>query len=170
MSAAVVSFFVVLLVTIALAIEAARRPGRLPQAAFRIALLQGKQMVPRMLIGIVAASFLAEILPKDVVAAWAGAESGWHGILLATVLGALAPTGPMVLFPVAVALMEVGVGLPQIVAFLTSWGMLAVHRTLVWELPVMGIRFAAIQLAVSLPLVPACAFLSGWLADLIGRT
>ncbi|MSP51425.1 MAG: hypothetical protein EXQ91_03405 [Alphaproteobacteria bacterium] len=137
----------------------------MPSAAFRDALEQGKSMVPRMLVGILAASFLAEILPKETIGAWAGVESGWRGILLASLIGALAPTGPMVLFPVMIALMEAGVGLPQTVAFLTSWGMLAVHRVLVWELPMMGINFVIVRLAASVALVPLSGFLAGWIAD-----
>ena len=125
-------------------------------------------MGPRVLLGILAASFLAELLPKDLVAELAGADSGWQGILLATAIGAVVPTGPMVLFPVAVALLEVGVGVPQIISFVTSWGLLAVHRLIVWEVPLMGLNFVIVRLAASAVFVPLSGFAAGWLMLLFG--
>ncbi len=161
--ALLISLAVVTVVTAILGAIAWHRPGRLDVQGFRLATLQLRTMGPRVLLGILAASFIAELLPKDVVAELAGPDSGWQGILLATAIGAAVPTGPMVLFPVAVALLEVGVGVPQIVAFVTSWGLLAVHRLIVWEIPLMGVNFVVVRLAASVLFVPLSGFGAGWL-------
>ena len=161
--ALLVSLVAVTLVTVLLGAFARCRPGRLDIQGFKLATLQLRMMGPRVLLGILAASFIAELLPKDIVGELAGSDSGWRGILLATAIGAAMPTGPMVLFPVAVALLEVGVGVPQIVALVTSWGLLAVHRLIVWELPLMGVNFVVARLAASAPFVPLSGFCAGWL-------
>ena len=163
-----ISMAVVTVVTLVLAMVAWRRPGRHHVQGMKLAGQQIRMMGPRVLLGILAASFVAELLPKDMVAELAGADSGWRGILLATAIGAAVPTGPMVLFPVAVALLEVGVGVPQIVAFVTSWGLLAIHRVIVWEIPLMGVNFVAIRLAASFAFVPLSGFAAGWLMLLFG--
>ena len=161
--ALLISMATVSVVTLILGVIAWRRPGRHHIQAFKLAAVQFRMMGPRLLLGILAASFIAELLPKDVVAEIAGADSGWKGILLASAIGAALPTGPMVLFPVAVALLEVGVGVPQIVAFVTSWGVLAIHRVIVWEVPLMGINFVAVRLAATAMFVPLSGFAAGWL-------
>ena len=166
--ALLVSLAVVTLLTALLGAIAWLRPGRLHAQGFKFATLQVRTMGPRVLVGILAASFVAELLPKDIVAELAGADSGWRGILLATAIGAAIPTGPMVLFPVAVALQEVGVGAPQIVALVTSWCLLAVHRLVVWEIPVMGVNFVVARLAASALFVPLSGFCAGWLMLALG--
>ena len=167
-NALLISMAIVTLITVALGGIAWYRPGRHYIQGIRLAGRQIKMTGPRLLLGILAASFIAELLPKDIVAELAGADSGWRGILLATAIGAAVPTGPMVLFPVAVALLEVGVGVPQIVAFITSWGLLAIHRVIVWEVPLMGLNFVAVRLAASAVFVPLSGFIAGWLMLVFG--
>ena len=166
--ALLISLAAVTLITALLAAIARFRPRRVDVEGFKLATLQLRTMGPRVVLGILAASFVAELLPKDIVAEVAGADSGWRGILLATAIGAAVPTGPMVLFPVAVALLEVGVGVPQIVALVTSWGLLAVHRLIVWEIPLMGMNFVIARLAASGLFVPLSGFCAGWLMLLLG--
>lgn len=44
-------------------------------------------------------------------------------------------------------------GLPALITFLTSWAGLGVNRILVWEIPMLGGRFVAVRVLLSL-LVP----------------
>lgn len=44
-------------------------------------------------------------------------------------------------------------GLPALITFLTSWAVLGVNRILVWEIPMLGGRFVAARILLSL-LVP----------------
>lgn len=111
-------------------------------------------MLPRMVVALMLASFAAELIPGDMVSRWLGAESGFTGILIASVCGIFVPAGGVIAFPLALAMLKVGVGVPQLIAFLTSWEVFAVHRVLAFELPMMGAHFVALRIAASFMLPP----------------
>jgi uncharacterized membrane protein YraQ (UPF0718 family) len=138
----------------ALYVVARRRADGSEARALAISWSQIKDLAPRIALAILAAGFIAEIMPAETVAAWLGGESGLSGILLATAIGCFVPSGPMISFPVALGLAKAGVGLPQLVAFITGWAVLAAHRSLIWELPTMGWSFLWRRWLVSLPLGP----------------
>lgn len=139
-----------------------RREGQLEQGG-RFALGQAVALVPRILLALVAANFLASLIPGDMISAWAGAESGLQGIAIASLAGALIPGGPVITFPLAAVLMDAGAGVPQVVAFISSWSIFAIHRILLYELNLAGGRFTALRLVLGIP-VP---ILAGLLAGLI---
>ena len=58
--------------------------------------------------------------------------------------------------------MQLGAGTPQLVAFLTAWSVFAMHRHLMWEIPLLGAGFAAKRLTASLVLPPTAAVIA-WL-------
>jgi uncharacterized membrane protein YraQ (UPF0718 family) len=136
------------------------RPGRQHLDAFRIASRQALVILPRMPIAILAAGFIGELLPEQTISTWIGVDSGILGILIAGLVGALLPSGPIISFPVAIALMELGAGTPQLVAFLTAWSAFAMHRLLMWEIPLMGMAFASKRLLVSLALPPIAGLIA----------
>ncbi|NQV80359.1 MAG: hypothetical protein HQ495_07385 [Alphaproteobacteria bacterium] len=127
-----------------------RRPGLMSQA-LRSARAQGFVVIPRMPIALIGAGFLAELLPQAQMSGWIGAESGFTGVLIAVGLGALVPSGPIISFPIAIALMHLGAGVPQLVAFLTAWSLYALNRMLIWEAPLMGWSFVSRRIVVSIP-------------------
>ena len=143
-----------------LAVLVLRRPGRKMDEALRYAGGQAIAVLPRIPIAIIAAGFLAELLPQESISAWIGADSGFTGILIASAVGAAIPSGPIISFPVAIALLHLGAGVPQLVAFLTAWSVFALHRLLMWELPLLGGAFVAKRLAVSLVLPPIAALIA----------
>jgi uncharacterized membrane protein YraQ (UPF0718 family) len=89
-----------------------------------------------------------------MVSRWLGAESGFTGIVIASVCGIFVPAGGVIAFPLALAMLKVGVGVPQLIAFLTSWEVFAVHRVLAFELPMMGANFVAIRITASFLMPP----------------
>ena len=111
-------------------------------------------LVPRMMFALLTAGFVGKILPSELIAGVIGQESGAGGILLASLLGGFVPGGPIISFPIVVVLQEAGAGLPQLIAFLTAWSVLAFHRVLIYELTMMGWRFSLLRLASSLILAP----------------
>ena len=123
-------------------------------------------MAPRILVALPMAAFLAELIPSDVVGEWLGATSGWRGILLASAVGMLVPAGGMIAFPLALALLKVGVGLPQLIAFLTAWSVFAIHRVIAFEIPLLGVQFAALRLASSLVLAPLSGLIATYVVPL----
>jgi uncharacterized membrane protein YraQ (UPF0718 family) len=143
-----------------LAVIVLRRPGRRFPEALRHARGNAVMVLPRIPIAIIAAGFLAELMPQEAISTWIGAESGLVGILIASAIGAVIPSGPIISFPVAIALLHLGAGVPQLVAFLTAWSVFAVHRLLMWEIPLLGMGFAAKRLLASLVLPPIAALIA----------
>lgn len=132
--------------------------------ALMLARGNGVFMALRMPFAMLGAGFAGTLLPADLVSAWLGGASGWKGILIASAVGGFVPSGPIVSFPFALALFNSGVGVPQLVAFLTSWSLLSVHTFVAWELPVLGVRFPLVRYACSLVLPPIAGFLAALIA------
>lgn len=128
---------------------------------FRAALVSAFQLARMIVVmvpfAIISAGFLGRILPEEWIGALIGEGTGLGGILIASVVGGFVPSGPFVSFPVALTLYNSGAGLVPIIAFMTGWSVFAVHRIVIFELPMMGVRFTVIRLAASLllPLLTA---------------
>lgn len=143
-----------------------RRPGGEFRRGLRISAGHLGTMAPRILVALPMAAFLAELIPGDLVGEWLGTTSGWQGILLASGFGMLVPAGGMIAFPLALALLKVGVGLPQLIAFLTAWSVFAIHRVIAFEIPFLGIQFAALRLASSVILAPLSGLIATYVVPL----
>ena len=138
------------------------RPGDAHKTGLRLALDQFKNIMPRVVLAIVTASFLGSLIPQELMASWLGKNTGVTGIFIASVAGGLLPGGPMLSFPIAVVLLNTGAGIPQLTAFLAAWSVFAVHRMISYEIPLMGWRFSMVRLVSSLAL-PVAAGLLAWL-------
>jgi len=97
-------------------------------------------------ISFLAAGLAAAVLPEAWVARTFGAESGFGAILVATGIGIVTPAGPFV-------------------AFISGWSLLALHRFIAWEVPMLGWRFAALRYGSCVLLPP----LAGWIARTVTR-
>ena len=107
---------------------------------------------PLVIVSFLAAGFAEILLPVDWVRQRLGADSGLSGILLGAGAGIITPAGPFVSMPIAAVMVRSGAGMGPIVAFLTGWSLLAVHRFVAWELPILGPRLAVLRYAVSIVL------------------
>ena len=94
-----------------------------------------------------------------------GPESGLRGLLIATGAGAITPSGPFVAIPLAAAMVRAGAGAAPMVAYVSAWGLIAVHRLVAWEIPILGWRLALLRWGVSL----ALPILAGIAARLVVR-
>ena len=122
-------------------------------------------LLPRIAVGVIGSGFVADVLPKALIAPWLGPESGFTGVVIATLGGALTPGGPVVGFSIGAAALKSGAGAPQVIAYYTAWALYAIHRLLIWEVPLMPARIVWLRAAVSLPL----PFLAAALAILLGK-
>lgn len=100
---------------------------------------------PVIVVSFLAAGFADQLIPTAWVRESLGAESGATGIVLAAAAGILTPAGPFVSMPIAAVLIRNGAGAGPVVAFLSSWSLLAVHRLVAWEVPILGWRFALLR-------------------------
>lgn len=104
----------------------------------------------RLVLGLLMAGMIQVLIPAEVIGRWMGASAGLRGILVGTVAGAVTPGGPFVNFPIIAALQHSGAGFGPLAAYVTAWGVIPLHRTLVWELPFMGPKFVFSRLLVGL--------------------
>lgn len=119
------------------------------------------RVAPVMLMALPMAAFVAELIPDGWAERWLGPDSGATGVLLATLAGSVLPGGPFVAFPLVLGFLKSGAGPAQMVALISGWAVLGLHRTLSWELPILGPRFILLRLSASL----ALPFLAGMAAE-----
>ena len=143
-----------------LAFLALRRSTAKAKVAIATAGERFLEIMPRIALALIAAGFIGVLTPSEPVARYIGPDSGFTGILIASVVGGFVPGGPILSFPIIVVLAKAGAGLPQLIAFLTAWSVFAFHRVLTYELTLMGWRFSAVRLASSLVLPPLAGLLS----------
>jgi uncharacterized protein len=168
MNAGVLILLVLLLVLIAIAL--ARRDGTF-LAGMERALEQFARLVPRMLCALVAAGFVAKLIPSELIGSYLGAEAGLRAILIAAAAGLIVPAGPAIAFSIAVVFARAGASVPALVAFITSWSVFAAHRVFIYEIPLLGASFLRLRLvsAAATPLLAgllamAAVWLTGWQA------
>lgn len=109
-------------------------------------------VVPLIALGMMLGGFARELADPRRIAPILGAQSGWLGLILATALGAITPGGPFAAFPIVYALFLAGADVGAVIAFLTAWSVIGVHRVVVWELPLLGAHFVIVRVLTSLPL------------------
>jgi uncharacterized membrane protein YraQ (UPF0718 family) len=117
-------------------------------------------MLPKMAAGCLIAAFVTRLLPREVVARVVGAESGIFGLIVAMIMGAVLPGGPLTIYPVAGAFLLLGADVGTAVAFITAWNLLGYNRALIWELPFFGAEFVGWRVLISLPLPLLAGFLA----------
>ena len=121
------------------------------------------RLLPAVCLAMLAAALLVPIVPSSLVAQWIGPNSGVAGVAIASLIGAFIPGGPIVSFPMTLVFQSAGAGTAQLVALLSAWSVVAVHRLVAFELPLVGGHFARQRLIASLPL----PILSGLIALLL---
>jgi uncharacterized membrane protein YraQ (UPF0718 family) len=149
----------------ALAFIAAMRSRMLLRDSAREGVIDFFKLVPRILLGVVGAGYIAALLPQEMVGRWFGADSGVTGLVIAVVAGAFTPGGPVVGFSIGAAALKGGAGAPQVIAYMTAWALFALQRMFMWEYPVMPRRLVVLRTMASLPL----PFLAALAAMLLGR-
>jgi len=118
------------------------------------------QITPLLIFSFIIAGMIQLLVPTEMISKWVGAESGFRGILIGTVIGGLTPGGPFVSLPIAAGLLRTGASIGTMVAFMTGWSLLAFSR-LPLEIGLLGWKFTLIRLA--------CTFFFPVIAGLIAN-
>jgi len=155
------AFFVVLGVLLALAALAVLRGGS-PMLLDGLGRggLQLWRFGAVLVISFLAAGLAEVLIPREAIAGALGRDSGLPGILLATGAGVITPAGPFVALPIAAVMRSSGAAAGPVVAYIAGWGLLAIHRFVAWEVPILGLRFAVLRYAVSLGLPVAAGLVA----------
>lgn len=120
--------------------------------ALAIATANTRAVAPAVVLMTLAAALLLPVVPTRLVSGLIGPESGVLGVLVGALVGGIIPGGPMVSFPIVVVLQGAGAGQAQLIALLSAWSAIALHRVAAFELPMMGPAFVRHRLVASLPL------------------
>jgi len=151
-------------VAIVLVAMAAQRSTLQTRNGIRTSAIEFVRLLPRIAIGVVGSGYIAAALPQNLIGQWLGPHSGLLGLVIATVVGAIMPGGPVLGFSIGAAALKSGAGAPQVIAYTTAWALYAVQRLFVYEVPMMPPRVVWLRAAVSLPLpflAAAAAMLAG---------
>lgn len=132
-----------------------RRDGSFRQGLIR-AVEQFVKLVPRMFCALVAAGFVAKLIPTAFISRFLGDEAGVTAIFIGTVTGLLIPSGPVVAFSIAATFAQAGAADAALIAFITAWTLFAVHRVVIYEIPLLGLSFLRLRL-LSVFLLPPLA-------------
>lgn len=125
-------------------------------AAFHSAIDRDHELLSTLLPRVAAAQIVAGmvwvLLPRDRLSRFLKRYSGRRGLVIATVAGIVTPGGPASAFPFLAILASGGADRGILVSYITSWALLGVQRIIVWDIPLMGMDFSLLRLAISLPL------------------
>lgn len=136
------------------------------QGKFLISLKEAKKLflatLPLLLCAFVVVGFMNILIPEKALQAWLGAESGWRGIVIGPLIGALIQGGPYAFFPLFDAVFRESVTIGTAISMITAWGMINVGH-LPYEFTFLGSRFVILKYAIYIT-VPS---LAGLLADLL---
>jgi uncharacterized membrane protein YraQ (UPF0718 family) len=120
------------------------------------------EILPNLILGFLLAGLAQEVVPRDWVVKYAGADSGLTGYLVATCLGACTPGGPFLQFPLVAGLWKAGAGVGQITSYISAWALMGFQRIIVYEVPMMGWRYASARYLSNLVAPPLLGFLTSW--------
>lgn len=161
----IVIYIILWSIVIVLAVIASRHGRDMLVKCTRGGAIDFLNILPRVALGVISAGYIAAAVPQDLINAFIGPDSGFGGIAIATVAGALTPGGPVVGFSIGAAALKGGAGAPQVIAYATAWALYALQRIVAYELPMMPPRVVWLRALVSIPL----PFLAAYGALLIGK-
>ena len=119
--------------------------------------------LPKMIFAFAVAGLIQVVIPADLVSQWIGEGSGMRGLLIGTAAGTFTPGGPFMHFPIVASLLNSGAGAGPIIAYLTAWSLLGVHRLIIWEVPILGLEISLVRFAASLVLPPVVGLVGGYM-------
>lgn len=85
-----------------------------------------ENILPEFLVVILMVGFLLAIVNPDVISKLIGSNSGWLGVMLAAIVGAVTLIPGFVAFPMAALLLQGGAGYMQIGAFVSTLMMVGI--------------------------------------------
>ena len=146
----------------------ARRGRATAHDAAERALEQFAQIIPQLCVALLAAGFLAKLIPAEWIGGLLGPGSGILGLAIASFAGPIVPAGPVLAFSIAALLERAGATPETLVAFVTSWSLFTIHRMVTYEVPLLGASFLKLRL-LSVAFVPiAAGMIAAGLVRLIG--
>lgn len=117
-------------------------------------------VLPNLILGFTIAGLLQVLLPKEMLIRWMGEGSGFRGICVGSLAGTLTPGGPFTHFPILAGFLKSGAGIGPVSAYIAGWALLGVNRIVIWELPILGWKFALARIVACLFVPPVVGLLT----------
>ncbi len=122
-------------------------------------------ILPPFLVVLVLVSIVLAVLDGPTISLILGKDSGFRGVLIASLVGAITLIPGFVAFPAAAALLQGGAGATQIAAFVSSLMMVGVV-TLPLEIQFFGKRVAILRNVLAYGFSLIVAVFVGWVVSL----
>ena len=103
-----------------------------------------ENILPQLLSVLLLIGFVLSVLTPAQISSLIGKESGWWGVLAASILGSITLIPGFIAFPLAAALLKSGAGYMQIAAFVSTLMMVGVV-TLPMEIKFFGKKAAYLR-------------------------
>lgn len=119
-----------------------------------------ENILPQFLSILVIIGIMLAILTPEQISSMIGSESGWFGVILASLIGAITLIPGFIAFPLAAALLKSGAGYMQIAAFISTLMMVGVV-TMPVEMKFFGKKATLIRNAEAFVFSYIVAFVMG---------
>jgi len=103
-----------------------------------------ENILPQLLSVLLLIGFVLSVLTPAQISSLIGKESGWVGVLAASILGSITLIPGFIAFPLAAALLKSGAGYMQIAAFVSTLMMVGIV-TLPMEIKFFGKKAAYLR-------------------------
>lgn len=130
-------------------------------AALKKAWKSFENILPEFLVVILLVGFLLAILNPSTISRLIGEESGWFGVIIASIIGSITLIPGFVAFPTAAILLENGAGYPQIAAFVSTLMMVGIV-TIPVEIKYFGKKLTLLRNGMAFLFSFLVAFIIGW--------
>ncbi len=117
---------------------------------------------PLLLLAFLIVGYLEVLIPEEALSGWLGKGSGYRGLFIGPLIGALVQGGPFAFFPLFDSVFRNTVTTGTAVAMITAWGMINVGH-LPYEFAFLGYRFVLLKYSIYL-FIPT---LAGILANVL---
>ena len=128
--------------------------------SLKVALKGFIKMLPMVLIIIIGVGLLLGFVPPSTISQFAGEQSGFWGVLIVGMVGAIMFIPALLSFPLAASLLDGGASLSVVVAFITTLTMIGTI-TLPLEIKELGKKMALLRNGMSFLIAIIIAFIMG---------
>ncbi len=120
-----------------------------------------ENILPQFLGIILLIGMLLAFLNPEVIAALIGGQSGWQGMLVASIIGSITLIPGFVAFPLASALLKSGAGFMQIAVFISTLMMVGIV-TMPVEMATFGKKATFVRNGLAFAFSFFVAWVIGW--------
>ena len=118
------------------------------------------RIIPTVLIIILFIGLLLGFVPPSEISKIAGEQSGFSGVLLVALLGAILHIPALISFPLAASLLKSGASVTAVATFITTLTMIGV-ATLPLEIKELGKKMALLRNGISFVIAIIIALIMG---------